>query len=215
MMTAKKQRPAMPELPPDADELNRPDIPDVRVEDDAGTIDENLNYVPPPPPPAPEPSRELVYAGDDRHEQLAYAVKLYRTGRPYLRHCPTNLNLGTTRGRAMLANAAQPGELALVPGHALRVRVHWWVVMPDRSVNPDTGEVSDFMRTCLIDAAGKVYRTSSEYAPGRVSALQDCFTPEEWERGIPVVIEGRPSKRHPGGTAHYISVDMEALPDAS
>lgn len=119
--------------------------------------------------------------------------------------CPTNIDTTTIVGKAMLLRAMSPAELEVEPGKPLRLVVYQWIVFPDQSVDEDSGEVSEFVRTVFFDGEGKTFRTSSEHTPRRVAALLELFSPAEWANGIPLMISVRNGKR--GRLYHDIQID--------
>lgn len=120
--------------------------------------------------------------------------------------CPTNLDLTTFRGKALMLKAGGPSEYELEPGKPLRLIVTHWALMPDTRVDEESGECSEFVRTVLFDADGKTFRTSSAHSPLRLLAMLQLFTDNEWASGIPIIIEARKSKR--GRMYHEINIDI-------
>jgi hypothetical protein len=118
---------------------------------------------------------------------------------------PTNFDLTTWEGKAAVLAALNPGDLELGPdGSVGFVAVHF-LIFPDTGVDPDTGEVKEFTRTALFTADGRVYRTTSAYAPARVMMAMRLFTEQEWANGIPFLVRERKSRKT-GRTYHDIRV---------
>lgn len=125
--------------------------------------------------------------------------------------CPTNIDARTLRGKAMLVKAGAPGDHEIKDGLPLHLVVTHWLVMPDQQMDEKTGEVSEFTRVVLFDAAGRTFRTSGAGAPATLLRLLQCYTRTEWLAGIPLVVYTRPSKRHRGSIYHDIQVDISSL----
>lgn len=124
-------------------------------------------------------------------------------------HCPGNIDSSTPRGKALLLKASGPGEYTLPESGVLKLRVTHWLILPDSQADEKTGEVREFCRTVLFDAAGKHFRTTAAHGPFRLRAMLDLYSPQEWAAGIPLVIMVRKSKR--GTTYHDIQIDLESL----
>lgn len=126
-----------------------------------------------------------------------------------LMECPTNLDLTTQRGKALLIKSEGGRDYEHDGIEQVRIRVTHYLMKPTEVVDENTGEVREFVEVVLYDANGKMYRTSGVAAPRRLRALFEVFSPAEWADGIPLVITPRPSKR--GAPWHDIQVDMAAL----
>jgi hypothetical protein len=120
----------------------------------------------------------------------------------------TNLDLATDKGRALFINAGCPGEIDFDENGTARILACHFVVYPDTGVNVETGEERAFSRTVLIDRHGKMYRTTSEYAPRRLRAAMALYSEEKWARGIPFIITQRRSRKT-GRTYHDLRVEVE------
>lgn len=119
--------------------------------------------------------------------------------------CPTNLDLTTVQGKMTLYNALNPGDVAFDENGECHITARYYVVYPDEGIDQETGEVSQFNRTVLIDASGQIWRTTSAHAPHRIAAALDLFTAEDWERGIRFQVRERRSKKT-GRTYHDIRI---------
>lgn len=135
--------------------------------------------------------------------------RLYPVVGTPLTRCPCNFDVTTFKGKAMLLQAGEPGDIELRPGEELVIRAVHFLIYPEERIDEETGAVSTFARTVLFDKEGRHFRTTSAHVPHRITAALDLFGPEEWEKGIPFVICERPSKRHKGGTWHSIRVLQE------
>lgn len=124
-----------------------------------------------------------------------------------INECPTNLDLATMRGKAMMLKAMSPSDLEVDVMQPVRITATNWVLIPDQSVDEETGEVSQFIRTVFIDANGTIFRTSSAHSPFRLRAMLELFNEKEWAVGIPLVIGVRKSKR--GRLYHDFQIDTE------
>lgn len=120
----------------------------------------------------------------------------------------TNLDLSTSRGKALAINAASPGELDFSDSQRdtrgqryIDVGVVNYLCYPDQQEDPETGELKEFTRTCLIGVENEVWRTTSFHAPSRMRALMVVYTKEEWAAGITMRITERRSPKT-GRTYH-------------
>ena len=112
-----------------------------------------------------------------------------------LPNCPTNLDLTTDQGKALLFNSLNPGDVDFDEHGVAHITATHYVVYPDQGTDPETGEVHEFNRTVLIDRDGHTYRTTSAHAPHRIAAALDLFGADAWQRGIEFVIQERVSRK--------------------
>jgi hypothetical protein len=124
-----------------------------------------------------------------------------------VRTLPTNLDLSTFRGRALLSAAASPGDLDLTNGE-VRFRATHYVVMLDQAPDRNTGEIRTFPRVAFITATGEIFRTTAAHGPSKIKSFTELFTVEEWARGIPLVVRERKSKDPNKGSYHDINPDF-------
>lgn len=61
-----------------------------------------------------------------------------------------------------------------------------YVVMPGETTDEDTGEVSQYTLTVLIDKNGENVKFASDWAPRRLHAMLALYSAEEWANGIPI-----------------------------
>jgi hypothetical protein len=119
-------------------------------------------------------------------------------------HCPSNIDATTLKGKAMLLKASAPGNTEIdVPG-GVRIDATHWIVIPDYRVDEASGEIKQFTRTVLFGKGGLVFRTTSAHFPMRIAELCKMFAEEDWQRGIPLIICERKSKRNT--TYHDVSI---------
>lgn len=123
--------------------------------------------------------------------------------------CPHNIDMSTQRGKALMLKAGSPGELEVKDDKPLRMLAVSYLIMPDSQIDDKTGELKEFVRCVFFDAAGRHYRTTAAHGPFRIKAMCDLYTDDEWQRGIPLIISVRKSKR--GTTYHDIQIELEAL----
>lgn len=143
-------------------------------------------------------------------QQLCLAALLPPKGTA-ISQCPTNIDVRTLRGRAMLVKAGSPGDYEVRDGAPLRLVATHWLVMPDTVDRQETGEVADVTRVVLYDAAGKTFRTTGVGSVPTLLRLLQAYTRQEWAGGIPLVVVSRPSKRYRGATYQDIQVDLEGM----
>lgn len=117
----------------------------------------------------------------------------------------TNLDLKTHAGKSRLINAMSPSDLGFDEDGCCYFCAVQYVIYPDQSEDPETGEISRFTRTVLISADGRTFRTSSEGAPRKLKAALALWSPEDWAGGIPFVITERRSRKT-GRTYHDLKV---------
>lgn len=111
--------------------------------------------------------------------------------------CPTNLDVRTIAGRAMVFKGTSPGDLnhILREKGEIRMRVTCYLCFHDQTVDEDSGEISGYTRTVLYDCDGQTLRLSGDHIPHRVAAMTDLFSPQEWEGGLEIVVKVRRSAR--------------------
>lgn len=123
--------------------------------------------------------------------------------------CPHNIDMNTHRGKALMLKAGSPGTIDMPDAGTLKMVCHNYIIIPDSQIDEKTGELKEFARCVFFDARGETFRTTAAHGPYRLKALCDMYTDEDWQRGIPLVISVRKSKR--GTTYHDIQIDIEAL----
>lgn len=131
--------------------------------------------------------------------------RLYPTQGTALAQCPTNLDLSSYEGKQLAIAAGNPSDFQMDEGGQICIMATHYLIFPDVSEDPETGELKEFARTVLFDASGQIYRTTSAHAPHRIAAVLDLYDASEWTRGIPFVIRERRSKKT-GRVYHDIRV---------
>lgn len=131
-----------------------------------------------------------------------------RQGTP-LMECRHNLDMSTPRGKALALRAVSPATIEMPSDGTLRIIAVAYIVIPDSQTDDKTGELREFSRVVLFDTAGKHYRTSAAHGPARLMQMCSLYTDDDWQRGIPLVVTVRKSKR--GTTYHDIQIDLEGL----
>lgn len=121
----------------------------------------------------------------------------------------TNIDVRTLAGKAMLMAARSPSDIEFSKEGVAEIMATHWAVFPDRGVNEETGEESEFVRTVLIDRHGRTFRTTSAQGPERVCDLVSLFSATAWENGIPIVILQRRSPKT-GRTYHDFRLNIRA-----
>lgn len=123
---------------------------------------------------------------------------------------PTNLDLATERGRAILLNATNPPSIQMREGESVRMRLrHYvcWVAEVEDREHP--GELSVVPKCCLISTDGQTFVTSSAYAKDKMANMSAVFSQARWERGIPIIVREHHSERTKRDS-HVIDLDMSA-----
>lgn len=154
--------------------------------------------------PAPLRSESGAEANRRVAEIVDRALFVPKQGTP-ITQCPSNIDLNTFHGKALLMKAGSPAELDIKGDQPLFMSAVAFVMFPDQQTDEETGETSEFVRLVLFDADGKHFRTSSVSGPFRLRTMLELFTPKEWTEGIPLVIKARVGKR--GRTYHDINID--------
>jgi hypothetical protein len=131
-----------------------------------------------------------------------------RQGTP-LALCPSNIDYGTQRGRALAIKAGSPQDIVMPEDGVVRIVCVNYIIVPDSRIDEKTGEIREFAQCCFFDSAGRHFRTSAAHGPFRLKAICDLYSDAEWQRGIPLRISVRKSKR--GTMYHDIQIDLEAL----
>lgn len=122
--------------------------------------------------------------------------------------CPTNLDLTTKRGRALLASAAGIQDYRLQGKDHIVIKATNYIAYASEMEDEKTGEMTVRKVTCLIDADGKIYKTTGFAAFDVLRAAAVLYTAEEWERGINFVISWKDMPS--GHRAHDVRVLIDA-----
>jgi hypothetical protein len=117
--------------------------------------------------------------------------------------CPTNLDLTTEDGRRALLAALGEGDVQVADLHGDPFPTSHYLVTPGESVDPETGEVSNYPRLVLISPEGKTLVTTSTVVPHRMAAVLDLWGPGPWEPPLPLVVIERRARRT-GRTYHEL-----------
>lgn len=116
--------------------------------------------------------------------------------------CPTNIDISTDGGKAMMMAAGNPCDIQFgSDGVATIVATHY-LIYPTERVDEDTGELSQYCCTVLFDSQGRTLRTTAAHAPHRIAAACDLWGPDDWASGITFTIRQRMGKM--GRTYHDI-----------
>lgn len=105
--------------------------------------------------------------------------------------CPTNLDPKNPAHRALLFAAGNPADHRIGSDNRCIITATHWLAYPDEREDPETGEVRQFATICLFDRNGKFFKTTSAYAPRRLKAAIELFTPADWSKGITFVVTVR------------------------
>jgi hypothetical protein len=129
--------------------------------------------------------------------------RLYPSKDLPLHQCPSNIDHTTYRGKQLLLAAGNPSDIVFDQHGTATIYATNYLIFPDEGVDPETGEIRTYARTCLFTKDGLVFRTTSAHAPHRIAAACDLFGPLEWAAGIPFLIRERRSHKT-GRTYHDI-----------
>jgi hypothetical protein len=129
--------------------------------------------------------------------------RLYPSKELPLHQCPSNIDSTTYSGKKMLMAAGNPSDIVFDQHGCATVYATHYLIFPDEGVDPESGEIKTYARTCLFTKDGLVFRTTSAHAPHRIAAACDLFSPNEWANGIPFLIRERRSHKT-GRTYHDI-----------
>ena len=122
-----------------------------------------------------------------------------------LQSCPTSLDITDKKQRAIMFQCGNPGDIVFDTHGIARVKAVHWLIMPDEGEDPETGEIRQFGRLVLIQADGRFFRTTSAFAPRRLRAALELYSPSEWAEGITFTISRRQSAR--GRTYHHFAIE--------
>lgn len=152
---------------------------------------------------------EMIRASQDKLlSELGFKTLVPRKGSsPH--EWPTSLDLTTKRGKALLIACGNPSDIEFDKQGIAVVNAVDWLIMPDEGINPETGEVSEFARTCLVTAEGEVFRTTAAHAPKRLAAALQLFERSDWKKGIRFLVQKREGKR--GFVYHDIRLHPDYL----
>lgn len=126
-----------------------------------------------------------------------------------LTECPTNLDLSTDVGKALLIAASSPPTMKVKKTGSVSIMAVGYLITGDEAADESTGELRQFTRVTFVDAQGDTVATTSPHAPAKALALLALFSPERWRDGIPIIICERKSDR--GTTYHDIKLDVSLL----
>lgn len=105
--------------------------------------------------------------------------------------CPTNLDSRNPAHRALLFAAGNPADHRIGSDNRCIITATHWLAYPDEREDPETGEVRQFATIVLFDREGKFFKTTSAYAPRRLKAAIELFTPADWAKGITFIVTVR------------------------
>ena len=96
----------------------------------------------------------------------------------------TSLQAGNRRHAALAVACTQQATLDLGGRREIHVRAVHYAVYKADIIDPESGEISAVTWTCLIQADGKIFKSTSLYGPPAVMMAARLFTPLDWEAGI-------------------------------
>lgn len=132
------------------------------------------------------PRNQAIVRGSDM-----VVMSLDMSARDY----PTSLHWNDPRERALIFSAGNPGDYQLDQQGVCEIIAVDWLLMPDEGEDPETGEVSQFVRLVLFDRDGRFFRTTASHARRRLKAALELYGPDEWAEGIRFRIASRIGQR--------------------
>lgn len=111
------------------------------------------------------------------------------------RDYPTSLRWDDPHDRSLIFAAGNPGDYQLDQQGVCEIIAVDWLLMPDEGEDPETGEVSQFVRLVLFDRDGKFFRTTASHARRRLKAALELYGPDEWADGVRFRITSRIGQR--------------------
>lgn len=124
--------------------------------------------------------------------------------------CPSNLDPSKPRDRALMFACGNPADYRIGPDNQCVITATHWIIYPNESEDPETGEVKQFATVVLFDRHGKFFKSSSAYAPRRMKSAIELYKPHEWERGVTFIVTVRLSQQK--RPYHDIRVALDELP---
>lgn len=121
---------------------------------------------------------------------------------------PTSLDRREPSQRAAVFNAGNPPDVSCELGKTVYFTAVHWLIYLSEFEDEETGEIKPGPVLTLFDREGKMFRSTSQFAPRRLKAALELYTPAEWVKGIRFMIQDRPSKR-PGRHYHDIRIVLD------
>ena len=100
--------------------------------------------------------------------------------------------------------AGNPADYKFSEQGVCTITAHHWLIYPDERMDEETGEVRQFAVCVLFDAQGKFFKTTSLFAPRRMKAAIELFSPKDWQDGVTFIVRQR--RGLTGRTYHDIRV---------
>lgn len=123
---------------------------------------------------------------------------------------PTSLDRRNRAHRALIFGALNPADVKLETGATVDFRAKDWLYYVDERLDPETGELRQMATLVLFDSAGRMFKTSSAFAPRRLQAAISLYSAEEWSAGITFRVTSRKSAT-PGRYYHDIRIVEDTL----
>jgi hypothetical protein len=124
---------------------------------------------------------------------------------------PTSLDRAEPSQRAAVFNAGNPADVRIELGGSVCFRAHHWLMYAEERHDEESGELRTFATLVLFNAEGKTFKTTSQFAPRRLKAALELYSPEDWQRGVTFVVTDRAS-RMPGRHYHDIRIAVDQEP---
>jgi len=121
---------------------------------------------------------------------------------------PTSLDRTEPHQCAAIFNAGNPPDYRVEVGQSVKFVAHHWLMYLDEFRDEESGELKPGPVLVLYDRDGKTLKSTSQFAPRRLKAALELYTPADWQRGITFCIWDRPS-RMPGRHYHDIRIVVD------
>lgn len=169
----------------------------------------NANETPAPAPETARPANLPVLREGINGLQPYYGVPIrdLRIDTPAT-EWPTSLDRRVPEQRAAIFAAGNPADVSCPLGGTITFTAVHWLIYLQEFLNEETGEVAPGPVLTLYDREGRTFRSTSQFAPRRLKAALELYSPDEWINGITFVVRDRPSKR-PGRHYHDVRVAIE------
>jgi hypothetical protein len=125
-----------------------------------------------------------------------------------LSKCPTNLVLEDPRQAALAIAALGVADIAIDQTGRATIKATNYLIYGDYMPRQDGTGFDPVVFVALITEDGRVFRTSSVYAPRAIRGAVELYSASEWKRGITFLISERQTKDRK--IAHDIRILFDA-----
>jgi hypothetical protein len=102
--------------------------------------------------------------------------------------CPTNLNLADPREAALAVACSGAADITLDKTGRATLKATRYLIFGEWIQREDDGGSDPVVYVALLTADGRIFKTSSVYAPSAVRRAGEVFSQSEWDAGITWVI---------------------------